>query len=266
MPRRTSKHSALKSTQLDMSHTFRQLEPIKPAVVEAGSIAGPSDNRHNVSLGSPQRPMGALERSNTAAVPLSPTLSTRHIPLSNSLILDGQAWECFNYIPSSVLVLYVNKPWKWSMLSYLHSTIATHEKGVMSAFIAVAAMELSCLNPSMDQDAIESDSLHFRRRRLQRLGLEHYRLALRDLSSVLERAAKDDRTAADLDSLFAMWFLILNFELYKSDLTEISHMHLNGIRSFLSKCCPSDGSVGGLKLPPASQQLLLFTKLNLSTP
>ncbi|KAI1609279.1 hypothetical protein EDD37DRAFT_165553 [Exophiala viscosa] len=196
--------------------------------------------------------LAQLGRNSPVTTPLRPTLSTSHLPLSNSLVLDQQAWECFNYMPSSVLVRNFGKPWTWSMLAYIHSNIATWEPGVMRAFIAVASTERVCLQP-------EDNETLARTRRLRQLGMTQYRLALKDLSSIIDRAARDDRSPADLDALFATWFLILAFESSHTDLYSVSHVHLNGIRSFLSKAFGSNGATGlEPQLPPASQQLLLF--------
>ncbi|EXJ90894.1 hypothetical protein A1O1_04000 [Capronia coronata CBS 617.96] len=244
------------------SSPLRQGGELNP---KRGQDASVSDESHSVEytiISSPHWPRSDSVYSDFDDTPLWPTLSTAHIPLSNSVILDHQAWECFNYIPSSVLALYLGKPWKWSMLSYVHSTIARQEPGVMRAFVAVAAMEMSWLHsPSIEQE-IESEESRLRKLRLRRLGLSYYRMALKDLSVVLERAAHDGRTDADVDALFAIWFLILNFERYQADLTDISHVHLSGIRSFLSKVSSAGASGSGFVLPPASQQLLFVTSFH----
>jgi hypothetical protein len=188
--------------------------------------------------------------------PLLPTLSTSHIPLSNSLNVDILDWECFQHIPKSFMVLALGKPWRWSMLSYIHSKIATQEPGVMRGFIAVASMELRSkdLLP-LDESGVQSITNVRRARQLQEVGLNNYYLALSDLSSILERASRPDRTNDDLDTLFAMWFLILSFEQYGLDLVENTHIHLSGIHTFISGALERGEH---LHLPPASQQLLHF--------
>ena len=105
------------------------------------------------------------------------------------------------------------------------------------------------------QPGIESLSSLHRSRQLQSIAMKNYRLALQDLSSVLSRAATPDRTEQDLDALFALWFLMINFEQYGSELVENTHIHLNGIRSFLSRALKNAEII---KLPPASQQMLHF--------
>ena len=126
----------------------------------------------------------------------------------------------------------------------------------MRGFTAVAAMELRSrdLVPST-QPGIESLSSLHRARSLQRIAMSNYRLALHDLSSILNRAASSERTEQDLDALFALWFLMINFEQYGSELVENTHIHLDGIRSFLSRALQN---AEVMKLPPASQQMLHF--------
>jgi hypothetical protein len=184
---------------------------------------------------------------------LRPALSTSHIPLSNSLTLCPQDRECFQYIPNSFLVQTIGKPWQWSMLSYIHAKLASHEKGIMRAFIALASMELRCryisLHPG-DPGDLEAA------RQQEMLATDHYHHALRDLSWLLDRASRPERTDQDIDSLFATWFLLLWFGTYNAELVGDSQVHLSGIRSFLKENL--HGAGGKLCLPPASQQLLYF--------
>ncbi|EXJ79542.1 hypothetical protein A1O3_07821 [Capronia epimyces CBS 606.96] len=194
---------------------------------------------------------------------LRPALSTTHIPLSNSLMLGAQDRECFQYIPNSFMVQAIGKPWAWSMLSYIHSRIASHEKGVMRAFIALASMELRCryISATDQGQGRDPDQVQAAARQKKSLATGHYRLALGDLSRLLDRASQPDRTDQDLDALFAMWFLILWFGTYDPELVQASHVHLRGIRSFVSQNLRTTGGGGKPGLPPASQQLLYFISL-----
>lgn len=233
----------------DVSTLNRMMDP--PAELGEYAITASQSSPGNDGIA---QWLARLGRNSARMTPLRPTLSTRHLPLNNSLVLDQQAWECFNYIPSSVLVQNFGKPWTWSMFAYIHSNIATWEPGVMRAFIAVASAERTCLHLGENEPQVKARSL-------QQLGMTQYRLALKDLSSVVDRAARDDRSPADLDALFAMWFLILTFESCHADLVSVSHVHLNGMRSFLSKVFASESSDGREpQLPPASQQLLFYTR------
>ena len=194
---------------------------------------------------------------------LQPTLSTSCISFSNSAELSILELECFQYIPSSYLVLGLGKPWKRSIISYLHSSIAKQEPGVVRGFTAVAAMELRSreIVPSTQTDVKSLSSLD-RAHHLQSIAMSNYRHALQELSSILNRATRPDRSEEDLNALFGLWFLMINFEQYGSELVDNSHIHLNGIRSFLSRALRSEEI---LKLPPASQMMLYFIWSVLST-
>lgn len=197
-------------------------------------------------------------RQDTGGLILRPALPIAQIHLINSLTLSHDDLRSFHYIPESIMVLQFGKPWRWSMLSYVHSKIASREKGVMRAFIAVAAMELR----SQELSATSEDkSLSERTERAEHLktsAANHYYNALRDLSSILERISRPDYSDDDVDSLFALWFLILHFGLYDPDSVSASHVHLKGIRSFLLRYVQNHREGGLRDLPPASQQLLLF--------
>jgi len=197
---------------------------------------------------------------------LRPSLSTNHIPLSNSMMFRPKDQEYFQYVPHSFLVLAIGKPWKWSTLSYVHSIIARQEKGVMRAFMALASMELRCREMTPRESGSPASEDLDRARRHRDLATHYYHLALRDLSAVLHRASQPDRTDSDLDALFAMWFLILWFEHYDPELVEASHVHLDGIRSFLASHLRGSWNDGETKLPPASQQLLLFIRFVITLP
>lgn len=192
---------------------------------------------------------------NSAAGLLRPALSTDHIPLSNSLKLDSRDVEAFHYVPQSLMVLRFGKPWPWSMLSYVHSKLACREIGVMRAFIAVASMELRFQELIKFEDASASPVSSAKARWLKASATNHLYLAFKDLSFVLDCISQGTRNAEDVDALFSMWFLILNFGLYDSELVSACQVHLDGIRSFISQYL---NGTDHDQLPPATQQLMVF--------
>ncbi|KPM45235.1 hypothetical protein AK830_g1343 [Neonectria ditissima] len=196
------------------------------------------------------------ERSNKSSP--QPTLSTSHVPLSNSLQLSADDRAAFLYIPDSILVLTYGKPWKWSCFSYVHTHIASQYSGVMRGFIAVAAMEMRSRELLAAQDGKDSARSIERAQRIGDSATKHYSLALKDLSSLLDQVCRSEGRSNDIDALFAMWFLILKFESYDSGSTETSSVHFDGIRSFLEPYLEG-GDASGKKLPFASQPFLLFT-------
>jgi len=181
-------------------------------------------------------------------------LSASHIPLQNSLVLDQEDLECFRYIPDSILVLQFGKPWRWSMLNYIHSEIACRHKGVMRAFIAVASMELG----RRGSERLDKSSTQMISVKRTASAQKHYHCALKDLSLLLHQFTQSRPDDKDLEALFALWLLILQFGLYDSNLVGASHIHLSGIHSFLVRYSRSLGKRGIYNLTPASKQLLLF--------
>ncbi|KIW19111.1 hypothetical protein PV08_03403 [Exophiala spinifera] len=254
------------STPSSTADTARPLMEASPASDELESLfysgpeSGPSVLGHGEKQdGDPRLVSPSSQQINVvySARTSSPrsALSTSHIPLPNSLILSQQDCECFQYIPDSFLVQFIGKPWQWSMLSYIHSRIASYEQGVMRAFIALASVELRCryVSQSGDPGGVETS------RQQEMLATDHYHNALGDLSRLVDRASRPERTEQDLDSLFATWFLLLWVGYYNVELARASQVHLSGIRSFLLG--DVHGPTGQLCLPPASQQLLYFISM-----
>ena len=197
-------------------------------------------------------------RMDTGGLTLQPAISVNQIRLPNSLTLNHDDLRLFHYIPESIMVLQFGKPWRWSMLSYVHSKVASQEKGVMRAFIAVAAMELRSQElGATSEDKSPSQGTEVAKN-LRISATKHYHCALQDLSALLERVSKPQQSDEDIDSLFALWFLILHFGLYDPDLVSASYVHVNGIRSFLLNYLQRHREGRLRDLPPASQQLLLF--------
>lgn len=189
---------------------------------------------------------------------LRPSLSTTHIPLTNSITLTSQDMQSFQYVPNSLMVLRFGKPWQWSMLSYVHSRIASREAGVMRAFIAVASMERRFLELLKFQDTTPTLESLARTRQLKAAATTYLHMALQDLSLILDRLSGSRSQPEDIEALFSMWFLILHVGLYDPEFVSASHVHLNGIRTFLQRYIDGNVAQEQDNLPPVSQQLLLF--------
>lgn len=178
--------------------------------------------------------------------------------LSNALLLSSQDLESFDYIPRSLMVLRFGKPWRWSMLSYVHSRVASRESGVMRAFIAVASMELRSRELAKAQDMLQSSGGLEKARSFKENASHALHLAMQDLSQVLDRLADQPNDHGNLEVLFSMWFLILHFGIYDSDLVQMSYMHLNGMRSFVAEYLHGTAARRIYNLPPAAKQLLVY--------
>lgn len=243
------------------STALRRLAPA--AVVSAATT--PADTGTEASFGelaeSPASP--ALEPRQIDLGNPRPALSTVHIPLSNSLRLSAEDQECFLHIPNSVLVLRWGKPWKWSSFSWIYTHIASRYPGVMRIYIAGAAMELRSKEILAAQEGDNVSARLQRARRLEDSATNHYHLALKDLSVILDPFSRSTASSDDIDALFSMWFLILHFGLYDSHSMGASHVHLEGIRSFLKPYLESWKESGQKTLPLVSQKLLLFISYGL---
>lgn len=133
------------------------------------------------------------------------------------------------------MVLRFGKPWRWSMLCYVHTNVARREKGVMRAFIAVASMELRSRELVKLQDVSLSPQSNRKAQTFKANASNSLSLAMQDLSSILDRVVLTPNDGELLETLFSMWFLILHFGIYDADLVETSYMHLNGVQSFLAE-------------------------------
>lgn len=188
----------------------------------------------------------------------SPILSPDHISLSNSLGLSAEDQQCFLYVPDSIMVLRVGKPWKWNHISYVYTNISGKYPGLMRIFIAGAAREISSKEIlASQQDNSNLERMPAKAERLKDSAIRHYHLALKDLSTLLHHVSHSDASDDDVDALFAMWFLILHFGLYDIEVIGASQVHLNGVRSFLKSYLQTTKDSRKRRLPPASRIFLL---------
>lgn len=178
------------------------------------------------------------------------------IEMSNSLILDHQGLRSFQYVPESLMVMRFGKPWRWSMLSYVHSRVASRQKGVMSALIAVASMELRFRNLLREQGCIVSQRNMQVATSLRYSASTHLQIALQGLSTLLDKVSHPYPDSHDLEAVFSIWFLLIHCGLYDIEMVKTAQVHLNGIRLFISQYLEGERAMDGL--PPAAQQLLYF--------
>jgi hypothetical protein len=230
--------------------------PLRPAIPDHEEVADQGKSP-GVESGGVEQAM-ILRRPTAQAMSLAKSISPKSFEMTNSLTLDEQAFRSFQYIPESLMVMRFGKPWRWSMISYVHSRVAPRDSGVMSAFVAVAQMELRFRELINYEGSIVSKTRCDHAMQLRASAGQYLHLALQSLLSLLDKLSTSDPSPEDLEALFAMWFLILHCGLYDSDMIQTCEMHLNGIRSFISDYIERNNSSGGKRLPPAAQQLLLF--------
>lgn len=236
-------------------------EPTSPGTIQSATATLRNNNYLDVRSHGP----ASVKTPANEDLCLQPALSTKHIPLANAFLLEAEDWHYFQYIPNSILVLQFGKPWQWSMLSYVHTKIASHHQSVMRAFIAVACMELDCRGLAGFNQSLTNLHASDKAVRLRTLAMRHYHRSLRDLSALLSSISQSYPEDQDADTVFSLWLLILQFSLHDADLTEASHVHLSGIHSFLLNYFQGRDGKGRRSLPPASQQLLHFISFVLAT-
>lgn len=128
----------------------------------------------------------------------------------------------------------------------------------MRAFIAVASMELRTRELDKLQDVSSPSSAAEKARAFKISARNSLDLAMQDLSYVLRGVVLNPNDPEALEALFSMWFLILHFGMYDSDLIDASYMHLNGIKSFIAEYFHGSDIYRIHRLPPACTQLLHF--------
>lgn len=144
------------------------------------------------------------------------------------------------------------------MLSYVHAQVATREPGVLRAFIAVASLEMRYTELVKPQDPTMSPQSQRKADLFKENASHALHLAIQDLTKVLDRVAQDPNNEEELEILFSMWFLILHFGIYDSDLVRTSYLHLNGIRTFVAEYFHQGTEPKIRVLPPAAKQLMVF--------
>lgn len=119
-------------------------------------------------------------------------------------------------------------------------------------------MELRFLELLKFQNSTPTLESLARTRQLKGAATNYLNLALHDLSLILDRLSRSRPQPQDIEALFSIWFLILLVGLYDPELVSASHVHLNGIRSFLQQYIDRNVAQEEDNLPPVAQQLLLF--------
>jgi len=210
-------------------------------------------------------PLTAPAVSNTPPMAFTgpESASLEYLPSSSNALSDVpflslQDLESFDYVPRSLMVLQFGKPWGWSIISYVHSQIASRESGVMRAFIAVASMELRSRELAETHNSPQPSEAFEKARSFKENASHALHLALQDLSQVLDRLLDQPDDHGNLEILFSMWFLILHFGIYDSDLVQMSYMHLDAVRSFIAKYFHHTTGPRTYSLPPVVKPLLIY--------
>jgi hypothetical protein len=174
--------------------------------------------------------------------------------LRNSLRLSSMDREYLVYFPNTIVVAWVGKPWKWGLLRYLYSSVASESPVVMRLMLALSASELETRR-SMDPDRIRW-SLPCQ----PGTGVAHYSAALREFRSELERSRRQPLSQEKLDEIIAAFFFLISYEHHFGGGWSGLNTHLSGMYAFLKSC----GVLGDLSSEPevdmavSSKNLLLY--------
>lgn len=174
----------------------------------------------SVEAEQPLSPWSTYSRS------ITPSLSTEHIPLANSLLLSPRDRRCLEFYPNSAMVVGYLKPWRWSNLSYIYEKSAATDPILMRMILAISASEMH----KMEKSSPWSSSLQ-----LRDAGLNHYNAAVRELSVSLNLQDGRDATQS-MERLLTALLFMLDYEVKFGYSREHLRMHLAGVRSLFETC------------------------------
>jgi hypothetical protein len=111
------------------------------------------------------------------------------------------------------------KPWRWSNLSYIYQKTASSDAIVMRMILAMSGSEMHWLQKNTGTASDSED-----------IGLHHYNLAVRDLSTVLCKESTDDPKQR-LERLLAALLFIVDYEVRFGYSRHHLRLYLEGART-----------------------------------
>ncbi|KAL2868919.1 Rh-like protein/ammonium transporter [Aspergillus lucknowensis] len=162
-----------------------------------------------------------------AGWPLSNTLcrslSEAGFACSNSLVLSERDRKYFEYFPSSSIVFYYIKAWPWNGFSYLYQGPAASNKIVMRMILAMSANDMHRNGLMVESHGRPTAEGHAR---------YHYGRAVKEFRQLLETPPRPF-SPAELETIFAIMFLMVCYEWQFGESVHYLHLHLRGVRSLL---------------------------------
>ncbi|OQE44135.1 hypothetical protein PENCOP_c002G04924 [Penicillium coprophilum] len=149
------------------------------------------------------------------ATPIYPSLSI-NVACANSLTLTTLDRQYFQYFPSSSLVFYYMKGWKWTGLCHLYEGPATSNRVIMRMILAISASD-------MHRNGLVTRS--------QDHGRYHYSQAVKEFRQLLETPRQV--SLHDVETVFATVFLMIAWEWQFGHSVRHLQLHLQGVRSLL---------------------------------
>ncbi|KAJ5488547.1 hypothetical protein N7539_003437 [Penicillium diatomitis] len=154
---------------------------------------------------------------------LNTPLTMREMTCANSLTLTETDRKYFDYFPSSSIVYYYMKGWRWSSFCYLYSGPAATNKVIMRMLLAMAASDMhrhGLVGRSPGRPTADDH------------GRYHYSLAVKEFRQLLE-TPRESVSIAELEVIFATMFLMVTYEWQFGHSIRHLQLHLHGIRSLL---------------------------------
>lgn len=181
----------------------------------------------------PVRPRVDVNRAQDAAAtftwlkmepPFFHNLSEPSVPCANALTLTATDKQYLQYFPSSNVVFYYMKKWKWSSFKYLCQEPAATHKVIMRMIVAMSASDMH--HNGLDTAASPG------RATAEHHAQFHYANAVKEFRELLETPGRYF-TQDDLEMMFMTMFLMITYEWQFGQ--NVSHLqtHLQGVRSLL---------------------------------
>ncbi|OBT42435.1 hypothetical protein VE00_06054 [Pseudogymnoascus sp. WSF 3629] len=222
---RTRKPRTVSKAKGDTAQRSIRLIESKEDIPQDDALSRSDSEPSTVQASANHQVLNWLLDGNTSSTPstpnfapsISPSLSTEHIPCANSLLLSPRDRRCFEYFPSCTMVTAYLKPWRWSNLSYIYRNTAAKDPIVMRMILAMSGSEMHRLQKGGCDDSED-------------IGLHHYNLAVRDLSTALGKEHTDDPKQR-LERLLAALLFMVDYEVRFGYSRHHLRLHLEGARS-----------------------------------
>lgn len=210
------------------------LSPASSYFSSSSFTSCPNESVNRTQLANPDVALMCMRRSSPS---LSPTLSTSHIPLANSLVVTPADWEFLRYYPSTAMVHEYRKPWEWCKLSYINQEIVPKDPIIMRMMLAISASELCRLQNSENTVFVNrKGSMKLSLGTVHDVGLMHYTLAVQDLSRLLSEEMIGGLSPCinakeKMERLLPALFFMIEYEIRFGYSRSHLKLHLEGVRS-----------------------------------
>ncbi|CAG7954649.1 unnamed protein product [Penicillium olsonii] len=153
---------------------------------------------------------------------LYPSLNMDNLACANSMTLNSLDRQYFQYFPSSSLVHYYMKGWKWSSFCHLYEGPAASNKVIMRMILAIAACDMHRNGLVTRSPGRPTADDH---------GRYHYGLAVKEFRQLLETPRQV--SLDEVETVFATVFLMIAWEWQFGHSVRHLQLHLQGVRSLL---------------------------------